>query len=211
MPATGARPDLVGATDPGTPPRLSLLYSDPRSAWWKRALPEGGGPGSLYIQYNRCADDPNAPMAAFAADVLKSIDEQPPRRIVIDLRNNAGGNSQVLAPLVDGLAQRKDALAGRLVVLVGRHTMSSALMNAVQLRDRCAARVMGEPPAQRVNHYGEVRSFTLPASGLKVFHSTKLFRMEPGDASQMKLDVEAVASWADFISGKDPALEAALK
>lgn len=209
--AAGSRPSLVGATDPGSPARQSLLYSDQRSAWWKRALPEEGGPGSLYIQYNRCADDPNAPMAAFAADLLKSIDAQPPRRIIIDLRNNSGGNSQVLAPLIEGLAQRKDALAGRVVTLVSRHTMSSALMNAVQLRDRCGARVMGEPPGQRVNHYGEVRSFTLPASGLKVYHSTKQFRMEQRDADLMALDVEAVATWDDFISGKDPALEAALR
>lgn len=207
----GERPSLVGATDPGTPARDALLYSNPRSAYWARWLPgEGDVPGALYLQYNRCADDPLVPFAKVAAEGLKAIDDRSPRAVVIDLRNNSGGDSRIINPLLEGLAERKEKLAGRLTVLVSRHTMSSGLMNAVQLRDRCAARIIGEPPSQRVNHWGEMKSFTLPVSGLKAHYSTKRFRMEEKDADQMALDAEIVTPWADFIVGKDPALEAAL-
>src|SRR5262249_16484702 len=70
-----------------------------------------------------------SPFAALAAEALKGIDQSAPRAVVIDLRNNGGGDSRVINPLLDGLPERKDKLAGRLTVLVGPHTITSPLIN----------------------------------------------------------------------------------
>jgi C-terminal processing protease CtpA/Prc len=166
---------------------------------------------TLYLQYNRCREAADAPMAAFAREALAALDRGPAERVVVDLRRNTGGDSRVLRPFIDGLAARPTLLQrGRVFVVVGRHTYSSAVINALELRDETHALLVGEQTGGAPNGAGEVRSFRLPNSGLRVTYSTKYFTLVSGPGDALRPDLEVQESAADHFAGVDPALTAIL-
>ncbi|UCG33265.1 MAG: hypothetical protein JSU68_01275 [Phycisphaerales bacterium] len=167
---------------------------------------------TLYCQYNICANQKDEPLAQFVERMFRFVDEHPVDRFVLDLRNNGGGDSSVAAPLIARLKSH-DTLnrRGRFFVIVGRGTFSSAAMNAVELRQRTEAILVGEPTAQKPNHFGEVRSFRLPHSGLTVEYSTKYFQLVDGDAPSIMPDVCVAMTFAQYLAGRDPALDAILE
>lgn len=193
----------------GIPPLLA--ERDPARAYWSEYLPEFR---AVYIRYNRCQDDPAQPFAAFTKELFRQIDaeQRVVERVVIDLRSNGGGDSRVIQPLLDALRARKLTGRNRLVVLTGPATFSSALMAAVTLRDDLRALLVGEPPGERPNSYGEVRQLALPNSQLVIQYSTKFFRMDRhSDLPALEPHVVVTRSVEDFLAGRDPALEAALR
>src|SRR5215471_12679428 len=81
----------------------------------------------------------------FNTQLWAVFDSKPVERFIIDLRNNAGGDSSVLNPfLASGAAHGSRFLITRPILIIGRHTFSSAIINAVQMRQG-PVRVMGEP------------------------------------------------------------------
>jgi len=188
--------------------------SDPIPPWLGRAG-EGywfdvlDGP-TLYLAYNRCYEDPSRPIGGFARELFTRFDEAGAERLIVDLRNNSGGNSSVLRPVLDGIeARSRLAEPGRLVALIGPRTYSSGVHNAVDL-DRLGAVLVGEPTGGCPNSYGEVRSFQLPRSGLSVHYSTKLFRLVDEDVPSIAPDVSVPLDAEAYFSGRDPVLERAL-
>jgi len=168
---------------------------------------------TLYIRYSKCADDPRQPFAEFAKDLFAGVDGNPAAvtRVVIDLRANGGGNSQVIEPLLEGLRSRKSLSGkGKLYALVGPGTFSSGLLAAIKLRSDLNAVIIGEPPGERLNSYGEVRQLTLPNSHLPVQYSTKYFKLVSDDGAAFDPDVLVRTSIADWLAGKDPVLDAAI-
>lgn len=197
---------LTGAEAP-------LYLRDQRSAYWWTWLDDGA---MVYVAYNRCSEDPQRPFQKFAQEVMDVLDGKAPGRdgvmpekLVIDLRNNGGGNSAVATPLImtlrshTGINQR-----GRLFVLIGARTQSSAMMNALQLRRATDAILVGEPTGGRPNSYGEIKEMKLPRSGLSVWYSTKYFRQIEGeDPPSVMPDEHAEPSAADFFAGRDVVME----
>jgi hypothetical protein len=164
---------------------------------------------AIYICYNKCSEAPAKPFADFAKEVLAEIDAKKPERVVIDYRNNPGGNSEVARPLITGLAERKANV--KIAVLTSRLSLSSSLLNAHDLRTQAGAVLLGEPPGQRPNSYGEVRKFELPNSGITISHSTKYFKIVDGDPPTLEPDVRVEFTSKDYFEGKDPVLDAALQ
>lgn len=173
---------------------------------------------TIYLRYLSCDDAPA--FAQVARVLLAKMDAMKAgtRRVVVDLRGNGGGDSSVMGPLLDGLKARGFGAGGKgkIAVLMDRYTYSSALMNAVQLKV-LGARLYGEPPGENLTSYGQVQSLTLPNSGLQIRYSTDLFRNAPnlgapqlGDGL-LQPDVPVTLTYADYLKGVDPVLEAALK
>lgn len=187
---------------------LPLWLQRFQETYWFAPIDEGR---ALYLAYNRCAEDPARPMQAFMAELLAELEKPGVERLVIDLRHNSGGNSAVLATFVPGLgAHPRLASPGSLRVLIGPRTYSSGMRNAYELRTQARARLYGEPTGGKPNSYGELRVFTLPRSGLDVWHSTQYFReMEP-DGPAIEPDVRVPLTSADYFAGVDPVLERAL-
>ena len=162
---------------------------------------------TLYFKYNRCRD-----ANAFSDLVVGTrgfLQGTKADRFVLDLRHNGGGNSRIFLPLHLYLSTHPTLNAeGRLYVILGRHTFSSALLNALEMRTTKATFV-GEPTGGRPNHYGEVRTFRLPNSGLNVTYSTKFFTMVvDGDPDALEPDIHAEPTYDQWASGHDPVLEA---
>jgi hypothetical protein len=196
----------------------SLARSGPQESppWFKRRhepywfeyLPDSR---TLYLQYNQCADDPQRPFAKLVEELLAAADRERPDRFVVDLRHNAGGNSMVIAPLFQGLGARRFLRGrGRLYAILGPNTFSSGMMNAIQLREGYGALLVGEPTGGKPNSYGEVRTFELPNSKLRVGYCTKYFRDVRDDPPALIPELSAPLTFEDWKAGRDPALVAIL-
>jgi hypothetical protein len=160
---------------------------------------------------DRCADEPNRTVSQFSDELLERLKTNDWERVIFDLRRNSGGSSALLDPLIAKLGQHERLRErGRCILLIGRATFSSGLMNAWRLRAATRALCFGLPTGQGPNHFGEVRSFELPNSKLKVYYSTKRFEMDAQNHPAMAPDVEVGPTIADYRAGRDPALERAI-
>jgi hypothetical protein len=178
-----------------------------RGYYWHRYLEDSQ---SLYIQYNVCENDPKERFSDFARKVLADADSHAVKRVVIDLRNNGGGNEHVIGPLKDGLASRLKKV-GPIYVLIGPGTQSSAVENAATLRKELSAKLIGEPSGGMPGGYGEVSTLTLPNSKLVVRFTTKGSPPKADEATTLTPDIAAPLKLADYLAGRDPALEAAMR
>lgn len=186
---------------------LPLYRKQPDLNYWYEYLEDSQ---ALYIQYNRCVNDPKLPFADFVKNVFAFADAHPVKRAVVDLRLNPGGDSRVIGPLMSGLKGR-GALRSHVYVLIGPRTFSSAQMAAVDFRHELHATLVGEPTGEKLNGYGEIKVLTLPGSGLKMQYSTKFFHLGKDDEDALEPDFKASMSLSDALAGRDPVLEAALR
>lgn len=175
------------------------------AGYWFKYLP---AERTFYLQYNRCREDARRPIAAFTREVTAALDSLAIDRFVLDVRYNAGGESGLLAGLVKEVAARRAAgRIGRCFVITGRATFSSGVLDALDFRRATGALVAGEPMGGKPNHFGQLNSFTLPNSGLKVWYSTRKFVRVPGDPPILAPDLPVESTWDDYLAGRDPVLE----
>jgi hypothetical protein len=189
--------------------RLPLYRQARGTANWMEWLPDEK---AVYFRYGRCGDETGQAVAAIVEKVSEAIDANSAERLIVDLRNNGGGNSALLAPFIFDLKERPiGRRPGAVIVLIGRGTFSSAELNAMNFKNAVNAVLIGEPTGQKPNAYGEIKTFKLPHSRLSVQYSTKFFKTEDGDRESMDPDIRIDLSSADFFACKDPVLDAALK
>lgn len=167
--------------------------------------------GNLYFNYNKCQDDPKKPFNAFNNNLFNEIEKQKPNRIIIDLRMNGGGNSAILEPFIEKLKNHDLNKRGKIFVLIGRATFSSAIMNAIKLKKETKAILIGETTAGTINHYGEVRAFSLPNTKLQVNYSTQYWENWKGHDGPLVPEVKIPKNLSDLLKGNDNALDYAMK
>jgi hypothetical protein len=177
--------------------------------YWYRYLPDSR---TIYIKYNACRNIPEQPFPEFTAEVFDFLDRQNVRRLVIDLRHNGGGNSGIFAPFLDEIKKREPInQKGHLYVLIGRRTFSSAILNALELKNQTAALLAGEPTGGKPNHFGEIKLFQLPHSKIPIQYSTKYFAIASEDTSSLLPDIPVEVNLDDYLNDVDPVLEAVIK
>ncbi len=170
--------------------------------YWLAYLPESR---TVFLKYNQCRDPDD--FRALSDSAGKLVDAGA-SRLVVDLRHNSGGNSEVTRPLIQMIRDRpalnrKNAL----FVVIGRGTFSSGMAAAHELRTQTEATIVGEPIGERPNTFGEMRQFTLPNSGLVVTYSTKFFRLVDGEPDAFQPDSTIPPTPQSIAQGVDPVLE----
>ncbi len=153
---------------------------------------------TLYILYNRCANAEDQSFRAFTEELLQMAAGESVLKLVVDLRNNAGGNSAVIRPLYALLANELPNVS--LYTVMDATTYSSALMNAATLKRTYGAVLVGEPSGGRPNHYGEVESIEL-LSGNRISWSTRFFTTVPGDNGEALYPDMAIPVHAEAFFG----------
>jgi C-terminal processing protease CtpA/Prc len=155
----------------------------------------------------------NSPkFSEFAARVLKTIDTENVARVIIDLRENPGGNSDLIRPLLEGLRARPAINhKGGLFVLIDREVNSSAVDNAVELREQTNALIVGELSGGSPWHYGEVKTLTLPNSQLRIIYPTKFWKAGSINSPGVIPDISVSETADDYFGGRDRILETALR
>ena len=219
LPATGRFPMLTGETDltwtkrPGwadarerapEPPWLS----DPQNKYWYRYLAETH---SLYCQLNAIQQNPEDSLRVFFARAIATADSARAERFVLDLRLNGGGDGSLNRDIVRSLIKSRYDAPGRLVVITGRRTWSAAQMLINELENIADVVFVGEPSASKGNVFGDSKKIVLPNSRLTVRVSSLYWQQsDPRDTREfIPVTVSAPLTFADYASGRDPALEAA--
>jgi C-terminal processing protease CtpA/Prc len=148
----------------------------------------------------------------FCMDLMKIINQEDVDRLVIDLRNNLGGNSTLLEPFISELSScHKLNRVGGIYVILGRETFSSALLNAYALKNKTSAIFIGEATGGKPNCYGEVKSFELRNSKLQIRYSTKYYKIIEDDEQESFFpDVNTELTFKDYKENRDPCMECIL-
>jgi len=174
---------------PGLDGAAPLWQRNAAQGFWTEALPDG----SVYVNwrhYDQLADR--------TAALIDDLDATHPPRLIIDLRDNSGGDYQAGRAFIEELRRRPWLnQRGVLYVLVGRATFSAAMTNAVDFRTTTNAVLVGEPAGAAPNNWQEVRRFTLPNSGLRVGVSTLYYEFLPGE-TELRPDLYAAPEPADW-------------
>jgi hypothetical protein len=145
-----------------------------------------------------------------APKLLKLVADAKPDKLVIDLRQNGGGDyTEGLRHLVRPIKELPDInKKGHLFVLIGPSTFSAAMSNSAHFRAQTAALLVGQPIGEKPNSYQESRRMTLPNSKLVVSYSVRLYKfVDEGGENVIRPDREIVPTWDDFKAGRDPVLE----
>jgi hypothetical protein len=199
--------DWVGGWELLLPARDDLLMlRDVETDVWTRYLPESN---ALYVQYNH--------VEPTSSDAVEQIDAGLRRhdvgRVVLDLRNNGGGQAEGYRQLLELLADPAVDRPGHLFVLIGRLTFSAAASFVAEMeRDVPNALFVGEPTGGAPNYWADVTNVRLPNSGLTALVSTMYegygVAGDPRLSIEPDLPIEMTAP--DYFAGRDPVLEAAL-
>ena len=180
--------------------RTPLFAQQPGESFWCESLPDSR---AVYCNFHGYDSLP-----AGAAGLLALLRKVRPDKLVIDLRQNAGGDYELgLRSLIEPLSRMEVSRPGRLFVAIGTNTFSAGMANAAQFRARLGAILVGEPIGERPNSYQEPRALRLPNSHLVVRYSTRYYRFVERGPNAVIPDHRVTQTWAEYRAGLDPVLE----
>jgi hypothetical protein len=181
-----------------------------RVFWWAY-LPESR---TVYVSARGVVPAPQSNTNRAQWDQIFALaDTAPFARLVLDLRENLGGNGGLNRYPVQQIL-RRPALdqPDRLFVIIGRRTFSAGQQFTNLLEAWTRATLVGEPTGQQTSQYGDHRSLGLPNSHLTVQIST-IFHQAP-DAFDHRAFVPPLIytplTSVDYRRGQDPAFAAIL-
>lgn len=168
--------------------------------------------GILDLQLNSIENNSDEDTIKKLAERLdRVISEEGVKKLIIDLRNNIGGNNELYDPLIDvirkheGINQKE-----KLFVFTSRTTFSAGVNFLDDLDFHTNATLVGEPSGAGSNHYGDANLVFLPNSGIYFFLSTK--RWEGNDKSDARKfiepDIKISFKFSHYRNGIDPWFEA---
>jgi dienelactone hydrolase len=184
-----------------TGPVPKYISNRGKSLWWTKLSSKR----VFYVGYNETLIK-----TVYAAQATrKALAAKRTRGVVIDLRNNPGGNNETYSTLIAEL--RRVAKKKRVVVILSRLTFSAAQNFATELDYAVHPVFVGEPSGGAPNQYGGAALTFLPASKLMLRVAPGYWHRTPEDP-RLTIDpqVPAPLSSADFFAGRDPALAAAI-
>lgn len=147
-------------------------------------------------------------MNNFAENLIDLLRKKKTREVIIDLRNNGGGDFFVGLQLawalimVDNLDWREGVY-----VLTGRKTFSAAMSNTAQYRQLLNATLVGEPTGANPVGYQDAGSFSLPHSGWTVMYSKRLYRFQDSVSEGIEPDIKIDLNLDFYRAGKDNQLD----
>jgi hypothetical protein len=169
--------------------------------------------GATYMQITAIRDGGDQSFEDLAKMAVSQAERRDEPALIIDLRRCLGGDGTLNVGLVNALVE-SDSINrdGRLIVLTGRATHSAAVMLVSALEQRTAALFVGQPTADRPNHYGETNIFVTPNSALPIIYASEYYQTsEPDDQRRHREpDIAVSYTFADYSAGTDAVLETAL-
>lgn len=171
------------------------------------------GERAVYLLFSEVRDDDTiGPIAEYFPRALDFAEHSDAERLVLDIRENSGGNLDLNGPIIRGIIRSRFDRPGALFVIIGDDTYSAAMHLAVALERLAHPIFVGVPTGSRPNHYGDTRTLTLPRTGIEVEISELYWQQsDPRDQRPwITPDVPATPTMRDRLVGHDGALEAAL-
>lgn len=168
---------------------------------------------AVYVRQSQVQDDPEEDIPTFYEKVFTFIEENEVEKLILDVRLNGGGNNYKNKPVVTGIIKsEKINQLGKFFVIIGRRTFSACQNLINELDNYTQAIFVGEPSAENINFYGDIRRVILPNSKIPArlsfawWQDKPQWENEPWMAPHLAVDM----SFADYVENRDPVLEAAL-
>jgi hypothetical protein len=199
--------DWIDARRAGAPVPLSQQHED--KPFWFSTLP---AQHALYFQFNLVLQIGDETLDDFTKRLNVALASPQVDRLVIDMRNNTGGDNTLLRSLLVTLIRSKQNHRGGIYVITGPTTFSAAQNFVNRLGNYADVIFVGAPTAENVNFFGDTVGIILPHSHLLAAVSTLWWQDEdPRDKRTATFPELAVTgTFADYVEGRDPALEMAL-
>ena len=198
--------ELGGDAMTQLPDRADTLYLSSDAVISSLLLSDGH---TLYIRYTQVRD-----LSAAVGEIRDQAGDPAVERIVLDLRQNGGGDNHSYPALLSVLEDFADAHPGRLVVLTDRITFSAAANFATEVEHGTDATFVGEAMGGGLNFWDDVIFISLPhlALPMRVGVSTRYWEKSDPDDPRLTIepDLPVEVRAADYFAGVDPALDAAL-
>lgn len=171
--------------------------------YWSTALDES----TYFIQYNSCQEDPDLPMAQFAQQVEADLESGGYQNIIIDLRYNSGGNSEVIRPLEQTLSLYAINAGSdvQFYILIGGRTFSSATIAATDFKKTTIGNsiFVGQPTGGVLKCAGDVLPLFMENTPIAMQYSTKYFDLLYGVEGPLEPDYTVPQSFAQYAKGED--------
>ncbi len=203
---------------------LPLALADPdrpfRLAW-------PGGGCVAYVQLRANVDTNGQSIAGFLGAARRELERRRPCGAILDLRYDGGGDYTLTSAFAHALP-RLVRPPGRIALITGPDEFSAGITTAAFVKDAGGARVtiVGAPVGDRLDFYSEGGDGCLPHARLCFDYATGrhrydgpcddwrtcywLNRLFPVRVKTLDPDIAAGASFADFMAGRDPAIDRAL-
>jgi len=201
----GTYAGLVGNTGVGLPPNGTLYLRDPDDIIWWQELPESN---TFYVRYRQIGTIGSDELAAIQDGVNGPNVEQ----VILDLRQNPGGDNNRYVQLLFVLRDYATAHPGRLFVLTDRRTFSAAANLSTEIEQQTDATFGGEPMGGGLNFWDDVRQVQLPNYPVPMWVgvSTRYWQKSVADDPRLTIepDMPFEVTAADYFAGADPVMEA---
>lgn len=197
----------------GLPQKPEPLYvSNLREIFWKTYLHDSK---TLYFQYNGILPVNNSgqTIGEFSNELKGFIETEDVKKLIIDVRQNGGGDRTTYAPLLAMLKNSRLNQEEQIFVLFGRGTFSAASNFTMELENETNAIFAGEPTGGSPNHYGDALDLILPNSKI-VIGVSSIYHQDSsiGDNRLFQSpDIPVELESKDYFSGIDPVMDAMIK
>lgn len=161
---------------------------------------------SIYVSFKRYTDLQS--MDEFASRLLAFINKNTSKSLIIDLRDNYGGDFFVGLKLAQYLV-RADSLNWQsgIFVLINNVTFSAAMSNAAQFKRILNAQLVGEPTGAMPRGYQDMGEFSLPHSKRVVTYSKRFYDFMGNNKDAIYPDRVIKRTVEDFLTDSDRQLE----
>jgi len=146
-------------------------------------------------------------MMPFAEKLVGFIMQSQSRQVIIDLRNNGGGDLYIglimanALNMVDGIDWKNGVY-----ILSGCITFSAGASNVALFRELLNAKIVGMPTGSNPTGYQDMDAFDLPYSTLRITYSKRLFRIQETATEGVQPDFFIDYSWDSYANGVDNVL-----
>ncbi len=198
--------DILLISDYNGTDTLPLSKQNKSDMYWFKYIEDKN---IVYVKYNLCMNMDGYSFKDFTKDVFYVVDKNNPEKLIIDLRDNGGGNSMIFNTFFKAIKER-DAInkEGKLYAIIGRATFSSAILNAMDLRSSTNAILVGEATGGQPNHFGEVKQIHLSNTNIDVYYSSNYFKTTSEEVDSIYPDKKVMLKASSFFEGKDDFIEA---
>jgi len=157
---------------------------------------------------------------AILTEVFTILDEKSIRNIVIDLRGNPGGSSEIIDPFFEKVKRHNfhanndsNPLTNDLQIfgLIDKRTFSSAVQFATEIYHDKHGTLVGQPTGGKLPSFGNIAEFELKYSGLRFSISDKFITYKgiiTSESDTLMPDFQTVYTIDDYLNGIDKDLEA---
>ena len=186
------------------------------SRWAARWVKYIAKEDAIYVYYGSVVEQDDGEIAKFSQEIMHLVESKKPSKLIIDVRNNGGGDSHLNAPLINAIAKNSHInQQGKLFVITGRNSFSAAINFSGNMEVKTKALFAGEKVGDSASFAGEAGSqskYRLPNSHIIISLSFSEWNTtyDNDKRDSVALDIPIAISSRDLLAGYDPVLKAVL-